>query len=304
MKGKTLFLALISVLTGAAIEAPAAGFAQLGGAFNQGHQQQQAQAEQRNSRQDMERQRGEPRNAQRDEPRNNPRAERNQPRAEQNHQQRVQPRNTPRVEQRAQPRANPRNQPRVERPAQPRPGMVQPRPGMVQPRSFESRRNGAHTPRRQVESRRSFHIERPRQLPDRRYYRPVPRDRYYRGIHVYRHYGHRYPGFGFYYDDDDAFRWLAFTVMTLAIINQLDEHQQRLQEQALIQATTADIGDTIYWREYDSYGSVTVTDIWYDRIGRQCRELHQRVTHRGYTESNYRSVCRNRSGVWVVVGLN
>ena len=131
----------------------------------------------------------------------------------------------------------------------------------------------------------------------------MPRQRYYHGIHIHRRYGHPYAGFGFYYSDNDAMQWIAFTVLTLAIIDHLDEHQQRMHEQAQIRATTAHIGDTIYWRDRRSHGSVTVTDIWYER-GRECRELEQSVTSRGRTESSFNTVCQDRSGRWEVARLN
>ena len=172
----------------------------------------------------------------------------------------------------------------------------------VQQHRYEHRQAADSRHRRHVETRRSYHVEQPRHV--KRYsYRHVPRQRYYHGIHVHRRYGHLYPGFGFYYSDNDALQWIAFTVLTLAIIDHLDEHQQRMHEQAQIRATTADIGDTIYWRDRRSHGSVTVTDIWYER-GRECRELEQRVTARGRTETSFGTVCQKRNGAWEVARLN
>ena len=158
--------------------------------------------------------------------------------------------------------------------------------------------------RRQIETRRSFHIEQPRKPVYNRAYHHVPRQRHYRGVRVYRSYGYLYPGFGFYYSDNDAFRWLAFTALTLAIFDQLDEKQQRMHEQAQIRATTAYAGDTIYWQGYRSSGSITVTDIWQDRRGRECRELEQRVTAHGRTETSFGTVCENRNGAWEVARLD
>jgi len=131
-------------------------------------------------------------------------------------------------------------------------------------------------------------------------WRPVPRYRHYRGVNVYRQYGHRYPGFGFYYRDADAYPWLAFTALTLAVFDHLGEQQQRLHEQAFIRATTADTGDTIYWEDNHSSGSITVTGIWYDARGRQCRDLEQKVSSRNRTDINRNTVCEGRNGRWVV----
>jgi len=163
------------------------------------------------------------------------------------------------------------------------------RPAAVQYRHVEQR----------VAVRRPIRIQQPHSG-----YRPawhaVPRQRYYRGIRVYRHHGHRYPGFGFYYSDADAFRWIAFTALSMAIIDHLDEQQQRLHEQAFVRATSANSGDTIYWQDEHSSGSITVTRIWYDRNGRQCRDLEQSVTTGRRTETGLSTVCLRNNGVWVV----
>lgn len=196
---------------------------------------------------------------------------------------------------RSEPRGNyrPQPQPRVEQRNQRQPAAKQYR--------YEPRRDYRPQPRPRLERHRRLTVAPPRHVAPSPRYRPVPAYRFYRGIRIDRHYGHRYHGYGYYYNDDDAFRWLAFTVLTLAIINQLDETQQRMHEQALIRATTAEIGDTIYWQDRHSYGSVTVTDIWIDYRRRECRQLEQSITTHGRTESSRRIVCQNRSGVWEVV---
>jgi hypothetical protein len=154
--------------------------------------------------------------------------------------------------------------------------------------------------KRHVETHRPIHIEPPHDTVYRHAWNPLPRQRFYRGVRIYRPYGHPYPGFGFYYDDADAFQWLAFTALAMAIIDHLDEHQQRMYEQAFIRATTAYVGDTIYWQDGHSYGSITVRSIWYDYRGRQCRNLEQSVTADGLTETRLNTVCLQPSGVWVV----
>lgn len=145
------------------------------------------------------------------------------------------------------------------------------------------------------------HIRLPRDYRTHSRYRNLPIRRDYRGIPVYRSHGHRYPGFGFYYRDADAYYWLALTSMTLAIVDRLDESQQRLHEQAMIDATRAHAGDSIYWHEGGSRGRITVERIWYNRRGRQCRELEQSITTRYGTETHDETICRSRRGVWEVV---
>ncbi|ATX82095.1 hypothetical protein Ga0123462_1231 [Mariprofundus ferrinatatus] len=130
-----------------------------------------------------------------------------------------------------------------------------------------------------------------------------PRSRWYRGIHVHRPFGHLYPGFGFYYSDSDAFRWLAFTTISLAIVDHLDQHQQRLHEHALITATTARPGERVYWRHGSAYGSVTVIHIGYDRHGHEFREFKQSITRYGRTETSYHRAILRSDRSWDVVHL-
>ena len=174
----------------------------------------------------------------------------------------------------------------------------------VQRKSFEHRSKASSEHRRNVETRRSLHIERPHKPYYKRTYKRVPRQRHYRGVRIYRSYGYLRPGFGFYYSDNDAFRWIAFTALTLAIFDHLDEQQQRMHEQAQIRATSAYLGDTIYWQDRRSSGSITVTDIWHDRRGRECRELEQNVRTRGRSESTFSTVCQKRNGAWEVASFN
>jgi len=157
---------------------------------------------------------------------------------------------------------------------------------------------------RHVESRRTYRVERPRHIVRHRYYHPVPRNRYFRGIRIYRPYGYLYPGFGYYYSDHDAFRFLAFTAVTLAIIQHLDEPQQRMHEHALVLATTAEIGDTHYWGSEHSSGSVTLLYIGSDARGREYREFRQEVTTGGRTETSYARAYLNSNGRWDVTKIS
>ena len=129
----------------------------------------------------------------------------------------------------------------------------------------------------------------------------VPRERYVWGTHVIRRHGHPYRGYGFFFSDDDAFKWLAFTAITLKILDNLNEEQQRLHEAAQVRATTANVGETIIWEEGNASGTVTTTRIGTSSAGRPCREFQQRVTIGGKTEQAYGTACRNPDGSWEIV---
>ncbi|MFO7593232.1 MAG: hypothetical protein R6X15_04200 [Pseudomonadota bacterium] len=129
----------------------------------------------------------------------------------------------------------------------------------------------------------------------------VPRDRYVWGTHVRRPHGRPYHGYGFYFSDDDAFQWLAFTAITLKILDNLNEEQQRLHEAAQVRATTANVGEVIMWEEGNAYGSVATTRRGTTTTGRPCREFQQTVTIGGRTEQAYGTACMNPDGSWEVV---
>jgi hypothetical protein len=135
------------------------------------------------------------------------------------------------------------------------------------------------------------------------YYRPyyLPRSRYYNHVHVYRPYGHAYPGFGFYYRDNDAARFLGLTALSLAVFSQLNESQQRAHEEAFIEATNAPIGEPIIWNEEGRTGSVTALRDGTTSDGRQCREFQQQVTIGGQDEDAYGTACLQPDGSWQVV---
>ena len=50
----------------------------------------------------------------------------------------------------------------------------------------------------------------------------MPRNRSYNQIQVFRPYGRLYPGFGFYYRDHDALRFLGLTALGLFVFNELN----------------------------------------------------------------------------------
>jgi hypothetical protein len=130
---------------------------------------------------------------------------------------------------------------------------------------------------------------------------PEKRVRRYRDVVILRPYGHWYPGYGHYHSDSDAFKWLAFTAITLKILDNLNEAQERALEQAQIKATTAPIGESIIWREGAASGSVTATREGTSTAGRYCREFQQKVIVGGHTQEAYGTACMQPDGSWEVV---
>lgn len=125
--------------------------------------------------------------------------------------------------------------------------------------------------------------------------------RHHRNVTIVRSYGHPYRGYGYYDNDDDAYPWLAFTAITLKVLDNLNEQQQREHEAAQVEATNAKVGETIVWNEAGASGSVTVVRDGTSTSGRYCREYQQKVTIGGKTESAYGTACMQPDGSWEVV---
>lgn len=132
-------------------------------------------------------------------------------------------------------------------------------------------------------------------------YVPVYRTRYYRDVVVVRRYGHVYPGYGHYHNDEDAYQWLAFTAITLKILDNLNEAQERAHEQAQLEASRAVVGETIVWNHSGASGAVSVLRDGYSTRGRYCREFQQQVTIGGRSERAYGTACQQPDGSWQVV---
>jgi hypothetical protein len=130
---------------------------------------------------------------------------------------------------------------------------------------------------------------------------PPSRLRHYRDVVILRPYGRWYTGYGRYHTDADAFKWLALTAITLKILDNLNEAEERAHEEAQIRATTAPIGETIIWKEGGASGSVTPTREGTSTAGRYCREFQQKVTIGGHTEEAYGTACLQPDGSWEVV---
>lgn len=130
---------------------------------------------------------------------------------------------------------------------------------------------------------------------------PAQRIRHHREIVIVRPHGHWYHGYGHYHADSDAYMWLAFTAITLKVLDNLNERQQREHEAAQVRATRADVGETIYWNQGNASGSVTATRDGTSTSGRYCREFQQVITIGGRTEEAYGTACRQPDGSWEVV---
>jgi 17 kDa outer membrane surface antigen len=130
---------------------------------------------------------------------------------------------------------------------------------------------------------------------------PAPRIRHYRDVVVVRPYGHLYQGYGHYQSDNDAYKWLAFTAITLKVLDSLDQAQERAHEAAQVQATTAPIGETIRWHDGAAAGSVTAVREGTSTLGRYCREFQQNVTVGGQNEQAYGTACQQPDGAWEIV---
>lgn len=135
-----------------------------------------------------------------------------------------------------------------------------------------------------------------------KYYKiPANRIRRHRDILVVRPYGHLYNGYGFFFRDDDAYKWLAFTAIAVKLLDNLNEQQQREHEAAQIRATNAPIGETIHWHDGDASGGVTATREGTSSTGRYCREFQHEITVGRKKELGYGTACRQPDGTWEVI---
>jgi len=130
---------------------------------------------------------------------------------------------------------------------------------------------------------------------------PPPRTRHYRSHRIVRHYGPRYYGYAYFYSDDDAYKYLAFTAITLKLLDNLNEEQQRRHEAAQVQATRAGIGDTIVWHDGGASGAVTTVREGTSSAGLPCREFQQTITVGGTQEQGYGTACLQADGSWRIV---
>jgi hypothetical protein len=136
-----------------------------------------------------------------------------------------------------------------------------------------------------------------------RHYHPgfVPREHFYRGVRVWRPYGPRYHGYGYYYDDAAAFAFLGLTAWTLSSYAALNEAQLRAQEAAMAEATSAPLNEPIAWDDSGAQGSVVALREGRTTDGRACREFQQKIMIGGKAEQAYGNACQQPDGSWQIV---
>jgi len=144
-------------------------------------------------------------------------------------------------------------------------------------------------------------VEIHRDFPRHYHHVIVGPEHFYHGVRIWRPYGPRYPGFGFYYDDAAAFMFLGFTAWTLASYAALDEAQLRAHEDAMVEASSAPINDPITWNDGSTSGSVTPIRDGHTADGRACREFQQQVSIGGKTDQAYGTACQQPDGSWQIV---
>lgn len=129
----------------------------------------------------------------------------------------------------------------------------------------------------------------------------APRHRAIRNVVVVRNYGHSYYGYGHHAQDNDALKWLAFTAITLKILDNVNEQAQREHEAAQIRATTAQVGEKIYWETDSANGYVVTSKEGRNASGLTCREFQQSITVGGNTEQAYGTACLQSDGAWKII---
>lgn len=129
----------------------------------------------------------------------------------------------------------------------------------------------------------------------------APRRRQFGPTVIYRPYGPTIYGYGFHYTDAEAARWIAFTAITINLLDMLEEDQVRYHEQAQIEATTAPIGEAIVWESGAASGTVIPLREGTDASGNTCREFQQTVTIGGQQETAFGTACLEADGSWRIV---
>jgi hypothetical protein len=130
---------------------------------------------------------------------------------------------------------------------------------------------------------------------------PPDRMRHYRNVVIVRPHGHWYPGYAYFRTDALAYKYLAFTAISLASLDALSEAQERALEAAQVNATTAPIGQAITWNDGNASGAVVALRDGTSTSGRYCREFQQSVTVGGKAEQAYGTACQQPDGAWEIV---
>lgn len=118
--------------------------------------------------------------------------------------------------------------------------------------------------------------------------------------HGRRHHAHDHgPAYGHY--PARAYDWLAFTAITVKLLDVMADSQRHAYEAARVRATTGPVGETVYWNRDDARGTITAVRDGTSSAGRYCREFQQTVTVGGRTESGYGTACRQPDGSWAIL---
>lgn len=128
----------------------------------------------------------------------------------------------------------------------------------------------------------------------------TPRHRRFRNIIIVRPHGHAYHGYGHFRHDNDAWKWLSFTAITLKLLDMVDEQAQREHEAAQMKATTAVVGEKIVWETEAASGYVVTTKEGINNNGLTCREYQQTITVGGKNEEAYGTACLQADGSWKI----
>jgi len=128
----------------------------------------------------------------------------------------------------------------------------------------------------------------------------TPRHRTFRNIIIVRPHGHAYHGYGHFLHDNDAWKWLSFTAITLKLLDMVDEQAQREHEAAQVKAATATVGEKITWETETASGFVVTTKQGTSSSGLTCREFQQEITVGGKTEEAYGTACLQADGSWKI----
>lgn len=113
----------------------------------------------------------------------------------------------------------------------------------------------------------------------------------------------RHRGYG-HYLQDDAYPWIAFTAITLKVLDNVNEDQKRAHESAQVKATTAPVGEKVIWNAGSATGSVTTVRDGTSTSGRYCREFQHQVKIAGNNQQAYGVACRQPDGSWEVITTN
>jgi surface antigen len=83
----------------------------------------------------------------------------------------------------------------------------------------------------------------------------------------------------------------------------MDEQDRMRADQAVNQAHSAPVGETIVWNNPESGNSGAVTPVrdGTSTSGLYCREFQQTITVNGRTETAYGTACREPDGTWRIV---